>query len=121
MFSSDPTTTHGIEREMIEGFAKSHGLRLEVVPVVRFEQIIPNLNGRLGDVILGIVDTESRRAQVSFTDEVLPTRHVVVGVASRGQVRSLEQLRVQKVGVVTGSGLAQAAPQARIPPPPNRA
>ncbi len=116
MFSFDPSTPPGLEREMIEGFAKSHGLRLEVVPVVRFEQIIPNLNGRLGDVILGIVDTESRRAQVSFTDEVLPTRHVVVGVASRGQVRSLEQLRVQKVGVVTGSSWAEAAANAGIPP-----
>ena len=116
MFSFDPSTPPGLEREMIEGFAKSHGLRLEVVPVVNFEQIIPNLNRRQGDVILGIVDTESRRAQVSFTDEVLPTRHVVVGVASRGQVRSLEQLRIQKVGVVTGSSWAEAAASAGVPP-----
>jgi ABC-type amino acid transport substrate-binding protein len=116
MFSFDPSTPPGLEREMIEGFAKSHGLRLEVVPVVRFEQIIPNLNSRQGDVILGIVDTESRRAQVSFTDEVLPTRHVVVGLASRAQVRSLEQLRIQKVGVVTGSSWAEAATTAGVPP-----
>ncbi|HVQ32039.1 MAG TPA: transporter substrate-binding domain-containing protein [Vicinamibacteria bacterium] len=116
MFSFEPGKPPGLEREMIEGFAKSHGLALEVVPVVRFEQIIPNLNSRLGDVILGIVDTESRRAQVSFTDEVLPTRHVVVGLTSRDQVRSLELLRMQKVGVVTGSSWAEAAASAGIPP-----
>ena len=115
MFSFDPGTAPGLEREMIEGFAKSHAMRLEVVPVVHFEQIIPNLNNRLGDVILGIVDTETRRALVSFTDEVLPTRHVVVGLASRPQVRSLDQLRIQKVGVVTGSSWADAAANAGVP------
>lgn len=116
MFSFEPGTAPGLEREMIEGFAKAHGLGLEVVPVVRFEQIIPNLISRQGDVILGIVETDGRRAQVSFTDEVLPTRHVVVGLTSRPQVRSLEQLRLQKVGVVTGSSWAEAAATAGIPP-----
>lgn len=116
MFSFDPGTPPGLEREMIEGFARSRGLRLEVVPVVRFEQIIPNLVNRQGDVILGIVDTEARRSQVSFTDEVLPTRHVVVGLASRGLVQSLEHLRLQKVGVVTGSSWAEAAAAAGVPP-----
>jgi len=47
---------------------------------------------------------------------VLPTRHVVVGLTSRGQVRSLELLRMQKVGVVTGSSWAEAAASAGIPP-----
>jgi ABC-type amino acid transport substrate-binding protein len=116
MFSFEPGTPPGLEREMIEGFVKAHGLRLEVVPVARFDQIIPNLNARLGDVILGIVDTEKRRGEVSFTEEVLPTRHVVVGVSSRPQVRSLEQLRLHKVGVVTGSSWADAAATAGIPP-----
>lgn len=116
MFSFEPGKPPGLEREMIEGFAKSHGLVLEVIPVVHFEQIIPDLIGRQGDVILGIVDTESRRAQVSFTDEVLPTRHVVVGLTSRPQVRSLELLRMQKVGVVTGSSWAEQAAAAGIPP-----
>jgi ABC-type amino acid transport substrate-binding protein len=116
MFSFDPNTPPGLEREMIEGFAKAHELRIEVVPVVHFDQIIPNLNSRQGDVILGIVDTESRRAQVSFTDEVLPTRHVVVGLSSRPQVRSLDELRLQKVGVVTGSSWAEAAANAGVPP-----
>jgi ABC-type amino acid transport substrate-binding protein len=115
MFSFQPGTPPGLEREMIEGFVRAHGLRLEVIPVTRFDQIIPNLNARLGDVILGIVDTEKRRAEVSFTDEVLPTRHVVVGVSNRPQVRSLEQLRIQKVGVVTGSSWADAAVTAGIP------
>lgn len=116
MFSFEPGKPPGLEREMIEGFAKAHGLAIEVVPVVRFEQIIPNLNSRVGDVILGIVETEGRRAQVAFTDEVLPTRHVVVGLTSRTQVRSLEQLRLQKVGVVTGSSWAEAAATAGVPP-----
>lgn len=116
MFSFDPANPPGLEREMIEGFARARGLGVEVIPVVRFDQIIPMLNNRQGDVILGIVDTAARRTQVSFTDEVLPTRHVVAGVASRDQVRTLEQFRVQKVGVVTGSSWADAAAEAGVPP-----
>jgi ABC-type amino acid transport substrate-binding protein len=116
MFSFDPGTPPGLEREMIEGFARAENLRIEVVPVVHFEQIIPMLNNRQGDVILGVVDTEGRRAQVSFTEEVLPTRHVIAGVAPRTQVQSLEHLRLQKVGVVTGSTWAEAAAAAGVPP-----
>ena len=115
MFSFEPGSPPGLEREMIESFARLHGLRLEVVPVTNFEQIIPILTAGQGDVILGIVDTEARRAQVGFTEELLPTRHVVATVASRGSVQSVEQLRIQKVGVVTGSSWAEAAAQAGVP------
>ncbi len=115
MFSFEPGPTPGLEREMIETFARLHGRRLEVVPVTNFEQIIPMLTAGQGDVILGIVDTEARRALVDFTDELLPTRHVVVTLASRGSVQNLEHLRIQRVGVVIGSSWAEAAAQAGIP------
>jgi len=68
MFSFEPGSAPGLEREMIEGFARLHGMRLEVVPVTNFDQIIPTLRAGQGDVILGIVDTEARRELVGFTD-----------------------------------------------------
>jgi len=116
MFSFEPGSAPGLEREMIESFARLHGRRLEVVPVTNFEQIIPMLAAGQGDVILGIVDTEARRAHVAFTEELLPTRHVVVTLTSRGSIQSLEHLRIQRVGVVTGSSWAEAAAQAGVPP-----
>jgi len=115
MFSFEPGSAPGLEREMIESFARLHGLRVEVAPVTNFEQIIPMLTAGQGDVILGIVDTEVRRAQVGFTEELLPTRHVVANLASRGSIQRMEQLRIQKVGVVTGSSWAEAASRAGIP------
>jgi len=115
MFSFEPGSAPGLEREMIESFGRLHGLRLEVVPVTNFEQIIPMLAAGQGDVILGIVDTEARRAHVAFTEELLPTRHVVVTLASRPSIQSLEHLRIQRVGVVTGSSWAEAAAQAGVP------
>ncbi len=142
MFSFEPGSAPGLEREMIESFARLHGRRLEVVPVTNFEQIIPTLRAGQGDVILGMVDTEARRELVAFTEELLPTRHVVATLASRGSIQSLEQafteellptrhvvatlasrgsiqsleqLRMQRVGVVTGSSWAEAAAQARVP------
>ena len=86
MFSFEPGSAPGLEREMIESFARLHGLRVEVAPVTNFEQIIPMLTAGQGDVILGIVDTEVRRAQVGFTEELLPTRHVVANLASRAGI-----------------------------------
>ncbi|HSB60122.1 MAG TPA: ABC transporter substrate-binding protein [Vicinamibacteria bacterium] len=115
MFSFDAGSAPGLEREMIESFARLHGLKVDAVPIVNFEDIIPALNGRQGDVILGIVETEGRRAQVSFTHEVLPTRHVVVTLAGRGPLRSLDELKTRKVGVVTGSTWAEAALEAGVP------
>ena len=115
MFSFEPGSAPGLEREMIESFARLHGRRLEVVPVTNFDQIIPTLRAGQGDVILGIVDTAARRQLVGFTEELLPTRHVVATLASRGGIPSLEHLRIQRVGVVTGSSWAEAAAQAGIP------
>jgi polar amino acid transport system substrate-binding protein len=105
----------GFEREMIEGFARVHGLTVEPVQVATSGARIPALRRGDGDVITGIVDTEERRRLVAFTGEVLPARHVVVTWAPHAVVRTLEEFRAEKVGVVSNTSWAQAALDAGVP------
>ena len=105
----------GLEREMVESFARLHRLKLEPVKVKRFELIIPALLEGKGDVIIGIIDTPERRERIDFTVEVLPARHVVVTREPHPIVESLEQFRKEKVGTVHGTTWWRAALAGGIP------
>jgi ABC-type amino acid transport substrate-binding protein len=106
----------GFERELIEGFARLHGLR--VVPVVAsgYAERIPMLQRGEGDLVAAIFDTPDRRKLVDFTAEVMPTHNVVVTMEPRPAVRGLEELRSAKVGVIKGAKPAEEAVEAGVPP-----
>jgi membrane-bound lytic murein transglycosylase MltF len=61
MFALTENTDPGVEREILDGFAKAHGVKVEVTTVATFDQITPTLVRGDGDLIIGIIDTESRR------------------------------------------------------------
>ncbi len=114
-FSFRPGEAPGLEREMIEGFARLYKLEMQPLPVKDFSDIIPALLRGDGDVILAINDTEARRKQIDFTREVLPSRHVVVTRKPDEAITSLESLRVVRVGVAFGTTWADAATSAGVP------
>lgn len=105
----------GFERELLEGFCRLHGLRLEVVPVSDFEQTIPKLLGGEGDVIAGIVDTVPRRQRVLFTSEVLPVRHLAVTRRPGPVATRVEELRRMRTGVIPGTAWEAATAEAGVP------
>ncbi len=105
----------GFEREMIQGFARIQGVDVEPVPVGTTADRIPALLSGKGDVIIGIVDTESRRSQIAFTGEVLPARHLVVTRKPHRIVGTVEEFQEEKVGVVKATSWAQAAVEAGVP------
>ena len=115
MFSFAPTGLPGFERELLEGFCRLHGLRLDVVPVPDFEQIIPMLLRGEGDLITGIVDTAARRERVAFTGEVFPVRHLAVTRRPGPTASRLDDLRALRVGVIPGTSWEQAAMDAGVP------
>jgi ABC-type amino acid transport substrate-binding protein len=106
----------GFDREIVEGFARVQQLRLEVVAVPAWGELLPALLADKGDVVVGgYTDTPERRAKIAFTPEVFPTRAVIVTRAPHPVVRDVEQLRREKLGVVQGSSLAQDLQRAGVP------
>jgi len=116
MFALEPGEKPGLEREMLEAFARANGLTIEPVPVENFEQIIPALLEGQGDLIVGIVDTEARREKIAFTGETLPARHLAVNRKPAPPIDTLEKLRESRVGVVIASSWADAALDAGVEP-----
>jgi membrane-bound lytic murein transglycosylase F len=115
MFSFEESGEPGLEREMVESFARTRGLEVEVVPVEAFDDIIPALIAGRGDLITGIINTPARREQVAFTVETLPARHVAVTREPASPVDTLADLRERTVGTVAGSSWTDAALEAGVP------
>ena len=114
MYSLAASGPGGIERDLVEGFCRLKGIKMETVPVQQFEQIIPMLLRGEGDMIVGIVDTPERREKVAFTAEIFPVRHLAVSWKPRGPV-SVEELRGLRVGVVPGTSWEKVVVEAGVP------
>jgi ABC-type amino acid transport substrate-binding protein len=114
-FSFDPKMP-GFDREVLEGFARTRKLKLEVVSLPSFEDLIPSLLERKGDVIAGgYRDSPTRRKQIAFTDEVFPNRFVIVTLKPHRVVQTVEELRKERVGTTKGTATAEALLEAGVP------
>ena len=106
----------GFDREILEGYVRLRKLRLEVVRQTSWDGLVPALLEGKGDVIAGrFTATESRRKRIAFTSETFPTRNVVISRKPRGPVVTREQLAQEKIGIVRGTSLAEAAGDLRLP------
>lgn len=105
----------GFERELVEGFAKSRRLEMRIVPVKNFDQIIPLLVKGDGDLIVGIVDTATRRQKIGFTSETYPVRHLVVTRKPQPPLTNPAELKSLKVAVIPGTTWADVAAEAGAP------
>ena len=70
MFALKPGGAPGFDRELLDGFASLHRIKVEPV-VLPFEEGIPALLADKGDVVIELIDTEARRKTVAFTIEIL--------------------------------------------------
>jgi membrane-bound lytic murein transglycosylase F len=99
----------GFDRAVLEGFAGLHRIKLEVVPVEGWDNLIPALLQGRGDVIAGrFTVTDTRLKQIAFTSEVFPSRNVVMTRKPHAPVATLDALREEKVGTIKGSSMAEA-------------
>jgi ABC-type amino acid transport substrate-binding protein len=114
-FSLQPAGEPGFEREVLEGFARLHGLKLEILAVERWDEAIPDLLRSRGDLISGMNATETRRQQIAFSAELVPSQQLVVTLKPYRVVTTLEQFRGEKVGVSPGTTWAEAARNAGLP------
>ncbi len=104
----------GFEREVLEGFARLHKLRFDVVPITRWEDAIPMLVRGEGDVLGGVSATPERRKRVDFSGELLPVRVVVVTRRPARPIRTLGELREARLVVVPGTSWADALEKAGV-------
>lgn len=104
----------GFHREILEGFARLHGVRVESRRVSP-EQRVPLLLDGKADLIAAFVDTPERRQQIAFSAEVMPVQHVAVSCRPQAPIASLEALRQARVGLRPGTSWAAAAAEAGVP------
>ena len=109
-------TSPGFDREVLQGFATLHHVKLEPVPVSGWDALIPSLLDGKGDLVGGrFTVTDSRKKLVAFTTEVFPTRNVVMTRKPHRVVNTLEELRGEKVGTIKGTSMAEAIAGAAVP------
>jgi len=106
----------GFDWEVLEGFARLHQLRLSLVPVAGWDDLVPALVGGRGDLVAGrFTVTPTRAEKIAFTAEVFPTRNVVFTRAPHRVVSHLDQLLEEKVGTIKGTSMAEAIARAGVP------
>jgi ABC-type amino acid transport substrate-binding protein len=120
-FSAESSpSTPGFERELLDGFARTRYSQLEIVGTKGWDELVPALAEKRGDVIAGhFTITPDRERQVAFTDGVLPTRTVVITRKPDAPITNVDALRKLKIAVVKGSAsleslLAAGVPRAQI-------
>lgn len=106
----------GMDREILDGFARLHKLTVKAVEAPTWESLVPMLIDGKGDVIAGgVTVTPARSQKIDFTAEVFPTRNVVVTRKPTPVVTTLAELRALKVGTIKGSSMAEAIAGAGVP------
>jgi ABC-type amino acid transport substrate-binding protein len=102
-----PGEPPGFDVEVLEGFARLHKLKLEIVRVPGYDGLIPALLKGRGDVIAGaFTATEPRKKQIAFTEEVFPTRNVIYNRRPAKPIESVAALKSEKVGTYKGTSMA---------------
>jgi ABC-type amino acid transport substrate-binding protein len=108
-FSHPMKTRTGFDRDLLDGFARLHRIKLEVVAVEGWDDLVPALLQGRGDVIAGrFTVTDARLKQIAFTTEVFPSRNVVLTRKPHRAVETLDALKLEKVGTIRGSSMAEA-------------
>jgi membrane-bound lytic murein transglycosylase F len=113
---ADNAAAPGFDREVVDGFARLHRLRVEIPTVSDWSELIPALLEGRGDLIAGpFTVTETRKQQIDFSVEVLPTRSVVVTRRPRPAVQTLDELRREKVSVLKGTSMLELLTSLNVP------
>ncbi|HEV7517737.1 MAG TPA: transporter substrate-binding domain-containing protein [Thermoanaerobaculia bacterium] len=98
----------GIDYEILEGFAKSLGVALEIHPVKpSFAELVPALLRGEGDVVASSFSiTPERRAKVDFSEPYFAVRTVVV-VPKGSSIHAVADLAGKTGSTVRGSSLEE--------------
>jgi ABC-type amino acid transport substrate-binding protein len=114
--SPKPDGAPGFDREVLDGFARLHQLKVELVPATDWSALVPSLLQGRGDLIVGrFTATDARRKSIEFTAETFPTRSVVVTRKPHRAVRTVEELRQEKVTILKGTAMGDQLLELGVP------
>jgi len=115
-FAAASSPRPGFDNEVLRGFAALHRITVTPVYVNGWDALIPALLAGKGDVIAGrFTATEARRKQVAFTSEVFPYRLVVITRKPHRVVRTLDELRKEKIASTKGSAMIEVLESVGVP------
>jgi polar amino acid transport system substrate-binding protein len=115
-FVSPRAEEPGFDREVLDGFARLQELKVELVPVSDWSALVPQLQQGKGDLIVGrFTATDARRKTIDFTSETFPTRSVVVTRKPHRAVRTLEELREEKITILKGTAMGDQLLELGVP------
>jgi len=101
--SKTPGTYEGVDVSLMQTFAKSLGVPLEIKPVTDFDDLIPALRRGEGDVIASSYSITKDRAQlVDYSDAYFPVLVMTV-VRKDSTIARMEDLRGKRGSTVPGS------------------
>lgn len=90
----------GFEYELAQDFAKSLGVRLELIVAPSREALLEHLAEGRGDLVAaGMTITEDRKKQVAFTQPYLTVSELVIVPSKDKTTKSLADLRGKKISV----------------------
>ncbi|OUS32494.1 hypothetical protein A9Q99_00005 [Gammaproteobacteria bacterium 45_16_T64] len=91
----------GFDKDLIEQFAKNHGLHLSVIIKDSIPELIASLNAGEGDVIAASLTQSSKREEqgLMFSKPYLTIRESIVGKTNGPEISSPEELKNHTVGV----------------------
>jgi membrane-bound lytic murein transglycosylase F len=114
--STRPGAPPGFDHELLDGLGRLEQLRLEVVIVKSWADLIPQLLEGKGDLIAGgFTATASRRRQIDFTIEAFPTRAAVMTRKPHRVIHGVDELRSEHVGTIRGTSMAEALAGLGVP------
>lgn len=75
----DGDTISGFQYELIQAFAQSKGLQVEITPLMSFEERLEGLNnGRFDIIAYNILSTSELKDTISLTDPIILNKQVLV-------------------------------------------
>ncbi len=114
-FATKPDRPPGFDEEILRGFVNLHKMSLVVVVSPTWDGLADLLVRGGADLIAGgYTDTLARRKVMDFSVGVFPTRDVVV-TRRPHWVRSLDELRVERVVTHRGTSMVDALAAAGVP------
>jgi ABC-type amino acid transport substrate-binding protein len=113
----DPENFHGIDVELMKGFAQSLGVPLEIVPETGgYGDLLPALTRGNGDLVASRLTITPRRREAADFSIPYFIQWVVAAVRPDSKYRSLADLRGKRAAVMKGSSQLEFLPSLKLRP-----